>query len=254
MSAIGRPPAATCLVDRGLARPGRHRHAHAARWGAPGDRPRGSDPRPHHLEIGAYRRRGDGFDGSAPPRRDRPAPHRRRGPPEADLHLLNDSDLTFAAVRTDEKSLRTLLESPAPCPTRCRGRSRCDRVGHAAQGRAVHRRAPHLRARRARDRAQRRRRRAVPGDGARGRRPVDPPGRRPHPAGAARERRGRAGGGPRAPGSRPAHPGRLGHLGGALRAARRGRRRRQRPGLAGPRPAGRARPVRRRRGPGAPRA
>ena len=79
--------------------------------------PAGEDPRPHHVEIGAFRRTGDGFDRVGTVAVETSGP--RTGVddlPEADLLLLNDSDLTFAAVRTDEKSLRTLLESAGSLP------------------------------------------------------------------------------------------------------------------------------------------
>ena len=83
--------------------------------------PGNEEPRPHQLEIGAYRRTGaEGgrlqkvgttqveTSGSRTP---------VEGLPEgADLFLLNDQDLTFAAVRTDEKSLDTMLESAGGLP------------------------------------------------------------------------------------------------------------------------------------------
>jgi aminopeptidase N len=79
--------------------------------------PRGEEPREHHVGIGAYRVAGDGLErvgaayvdtaGARTPVADLPA---------ADLYLVNDEDLTFAAVRTDERSLRTMLERAGSLP------------------------------------------------------------------------------------------------------------------------------------------
>ncbi|MFC4785208.1 aminopeptidase N [Nocardioides sp. MAHUQ-72] len=82
--------------------------------------PDGEEPRPHHLQIGAYRRGEDGArldkvgaayvetTGSRTPVADLPE--------DADLYLLNDEDLTFAAVRADERSLRTMLDAAGQLP------------------------------------------------------------------------------------------------------------------------------------------
>jgi aminopeptidase N len=83
--------------------------------------PDGDDPRPHHLEIGAYRRASDGGTAlehvgtvEVETAGDRTSVE---GLPEgADLYLVNDRDLTFAAVRTDEGSLRTMLEGAGGLP------------------------------------------------------------------------------------------------------------------------------------------
>jgi aminopeptidase N len=73
-------------------------------------------PRPHHLEIGSYAVSDDGLAlvgttsvetvGAATPVR----------LPEADLHLLNAADLTFAAVRPDAGSVQALLDHAADLP------------------------------------------------------------------------------------------------------------------------------------------
>ena len=79
--------------------------------------PGGADPRPHRVDIGSYDRSGDGLTrvGVVPVETSGPRTV-VEGLPEADLHLVNDGDLTFAAARTDEKSLRTLLASADALP------------------------------------------------------------------------------------------------------------------------------------------
>ena len=82
--------------------------------------PDGEEPRPHHLEIGVYRR-GDGAPGLEMVGTAHVETSGSRSPVEglpekADLYLLNHQDLTFAAVRTDERSLRTMLESASALP------------------------------------------------------------------------------------------------------------------------------------------
>ncbi|GAB3262194.1 aminopeptidase N [Nocardioides dilutus] len=74
----------------------------------------GAEPRPHRLRIGSYRRTG-GDPGDPPVELVATTDVETTGPttpvdlPAADLHLLNDGDLTFAAVRTDEESLEAML-------------------------------------------------------------------------------------------------------------------------------------------------
>ncbi len=79
--------------------------------------PDGEEPRTHRLEIGSYRRTDTGLEQVATSYVETSGP---RTPvedlPGADLHLVNDSDLTFAAVRTDERSLRTMLEAAGGLP------------------------------------------------------------------------------------------------------------------------------------------
>ena len=80
--------------------------------------PDGGLPRPHRVDIGSFAMGEKGLDRVAT------TPVETAGVrttlasplPEADLHLLNDGDLTFAAVRTDEKSLRTMLASAGDLP------------------------------------------------------------------------------------------------------------------------------------------
>ena len=80
--------------------------------------PDGGEPRRHHLEIGVYRRTADGLEPAGTAHVETTG---TRTPVEglaegADLYLLNDRDLTFAAVRTDERSLRTMLDSAGDLP------------------------------------------------------------------------------------------------------------------------------------------
>ncbi len=75
----------------------------------------GDEPRRHHLRIGSYRRVRDGDAGVSPVEHVGTTDVETTGTttsvelPDADLHLLNDGDLTFAAVRTDEDSLEAML-------------------------------------------------------------------------------------------------------------------------------------------------
>ncbi|MGZ5418676.1 MAG: aminopeptidase N [Nocardioides sp.] len=79
--------------------------------------PHGEEPRPHRLEIGSYRRSRDGLEQVGSTYVETSGPRTpAAGLPEADLHLVNDSDLTFAAARTDERSLRTMLDSAGHLP------------------------------------------------------------------------------------------------------------------------------------------
>ena len=79
--------------------------------------PDGQEPRPHRIDIGSFSARETGLV------REATTPVETTGLrtpvpdlPEADLHLVNDGDLTFAAVRTDEASLQTLLERAGDLP------------------------------------------------------------------------------------------------------------------------------------------
>jgi aminopeptidase N len=77
----------------------------------------GEAPRPHRLDIGSYVAR-DGALERVGLTSVVVEGVRTQVPdlPQADLHLPNDGDLTFAAVRTDERSLRTLLASAGGLP------------------------------------------------------------------------------------------------------------------------------------------
>jgi aminopeptidase N len=79
--------------------------------------PDGGEPRTHAMRIGSYRRTPDGLEpvdvrsvetaGTTTSLSDLPV---------ADLQLLNDGDLTFASVRTDERSLEVMLAEAARLP------------------------------------------------------------------------------------------------------------------------------------------
>jgi aminopeptidase N len=78
----------------------------------------GGAPREHHLGIGSFRLAGDGgLEPVGTTYVDTSGPRTPvAGLPRADLHLVNAEDLTFAAVRTDERSLRTMLERAGALP------------------------------------------------------------------------------------------------------------------------------------------
>jgi aminopeptidase N len=86
-----------------------------------GTAPDGGEPRPHRLNVGAYRRSagaGDRLERVGTVEVELAGVRTRLTDlPDADLLLVNDDDLTFAAVRTDEASLRTLLASAPQLPT-----------------------------------------------------------------------------------------------------------------------------------------
>ncbi len=75
--------------------------------------PDGGDPRRHRLRIGSYRRTPDdhrtSVDHVASTEVETTGTTTAVDLPSADLHLLNDGDLTFAAVRADETSLQAML-------------------------------------------------------------------------------------------------------------------------------------------------
>jgi aminopeptidase N len=76
--------------------------------------PDGGEPRPHALRIGSYVRSGDRMERRA--LLDVVTTGTTTALPElpvADLQLLNDGDLTFAALRTDESSLQAMLAEVA---------------------------------------------------------------------------------------------------------------------------------------------
>jgi len=79
--------------------------------------PDGGEPRRHALRVGSYVRVDGGLE------RHSELEVETTGTttyltelPVADLHLLNDGDLTFASVRTDESSLEVLLNEAAHLP------------------------------------------------------------------------------------------------------------------------------------------
>ena len=106
------------VVDRGVVRPGRHRHADAQPGRRAGHRAgrRGAARAPPRHRLVPGRRRRPRAGGHDVRRHLRAAHDAGRGLPGADLHLVNDEDLTFAAVRTDERSLRTMLERAGALP------------------------------------------------------------------------------------------------------------------------------------------
>ncbi|QIG43409.1 aminopeptidase N [Nocardioides anomalus] len=78
--------------------------------------PDGGEPRPHALRIGSYERTDDGLRQVALTDVETSGTTTRLDLPVADLHLVNDGDLTFASVRTDERSLEVLLSTAASLP------------------------------------------------------------------------------------------------------------------------------------------
>ena len=80
--------------------------------------PDGEAPRPHRFDIGSYAATDDGLALVATTAVETSGVRTALEDPlpEADLHLVNDDDLTFAAVRTDEKSLRTMLDRAGQLP------------------------------------------------------------------------------------------------------------------------------------------
>jgi aminopeptidase N len=73
-------------------------------------------PRPHRLEVGSYAAAGDGLSLVGTTSIETAGTSTGLDLPDADLHLLNASDQTFAAVRPDADSVRVLLERAADLP------------------------------------------------------------------------------------------------------------------------------------------
>ncbi len=74
--------------------------------------------RPHVLDIGAYRRTPSGLERFASASVEVSGPHTPvELPPDADLYLVNDDDLTFARTRPDAGSRDALFELAASLPT-----------------------------------------------------------------------------------------------------------------------------------------
>ncbi len=78
--------------------------------------PDGSTPRPHRLDIGCYSLEGEDLRWVADVAVTTAGSHTPVDLPESDLRLVNDHDLTFAAVRTDPGSLRLMLEGGGRLP------------------------------------------------------------------------------------------------------------------------------------------
>ncbi|MCW2796972.1 MAG: pepN [Nocardioides sp.] len=79
--------------------------------------PGGDEPRPHRLDIASYRRAPGGLEPLGVTEVETSGARTTvLGLPDADLHLLNHRDLTFAAVRTDVGSLAHLLAAASKLP------------------------------------------------------------------------------------------------------------------------------------------
>ena len=79
--------------------------------------PDGGEPRRHALQIGSYHRTEGGLQEKGTLRVETTGTTTYLlDLPVADLHLLNDDDLTFASVRTDERSLEVMLNEAARLP------------------------------------------------------------------------------------------------------------------------------------------
>src|SRR4051812_6927133 len=74
------------------------------------------DPRPHRIDIGSYTATADGLTLVGTTNVETAGTSTSVDLPDADLHLLNASDHTFAAVRPDAASVRVLLERTAALP------------------------------------------------------------------------------------------------------------------------------------------
>ena len=73
-------------------------------------------PRPHQLSVASYDASGDGLRPVATTDVRLTAPVTPVDLPGADLHLVNAGDTTFAAVRPDDRSLRTMLDRLGELP------------------------------------------------------------------------------------------------------------------------------------------
>jgi aminopeptidase N len=79
--------------------------------------PDDEDPRPHRLDIGSYAVSAEELTLMATTPVETSGTITEVDLPEADLHLLNAGDQTFAAVRPDPDSVRVLLERAPDLPT-----------------------------------------------------------------------------------------------------------------------------------------
>jgi aminopeptidase N len=80
------------------------------------DGPDGEEPRPHRLDIGCYASAGDALRHVGDVAVHTTGRTTRLDLPDCDLRLVNDDDLTFAAVRTDDRSLDLMLRSAGELP------------------------------------------------------------------------------------------------------------------------------------------
>jgi aminopeptidase N len=79
--------------------------------------PDGTEPRPHRLDIGSYvERNGGGLERAATTAVETTGTSTPVHLEQAELHLLNDDDLTFAAVRSDERNTATMLARAGDLP------------------------------------------------------------------------------------------------------------------------------------------
>ena len=78
--------------------------------------PDGTAARPHRLDIGCYAEDGDSLRHLADVEVRTTGAETHVDLPESDLRLVNDHDLTFAAVRTDKASLDLLLRRAGDLP------------------------------------------------------------------------------------------------------------------------------------------
>jgi aminopeptidase N len=78
--------------------------------------PHGEEPRPHRLDIGCYTDTGDGLRHVADVEVRTSGTTTEVELPTSDLRVVNDHDLTFAAVRTDPASLELMLTRAAQLP------------------------------------------------------------------------------------------------------------------------------------------
>jgi aminopeptidase N len=78
--------------------------------------PDGNAPRPHRLDITSYRASDEGLTALATTAVETTGTRADLDLPEADLHLVNAGDLTFAAVRPDPDSLRLMRERAGQLP------------------------------------------------------------------------------------------------------------------------------------------
>ncbi len=81
-----------------------------------GTAPDGGRPRPHRVDVGCFRWAGDRLERFATVPVELTGERVPVEVPAADLLLLNDGDLTYAATRTDPASTRNLLASAGALP------------------------------------------------------------------------------------------------------------------------------------------